>query len=310
MKRNLDLIRYAMVGAAIGTLVPVPAIGAEGPPGVLQLTPVEPGMCVAVKVPVLPEQAVSGLTWYNNDGDTVFPEVLVAAGYHGVAPNLADAIVLLENVQGTELGESAVDFGADIQSPTGVFYVIFRLPGFAGAQGPGQGPGFGYEEVDEESSVFVKAEGEGWARLITEKRLLVDPVYAESGTAGKSGQAGKRPVLVLAAPTAGSKEEVSGTVGEQDLPARTEMFAPYPNPFNPQVTISYALNEPAEVTIAVYDVRGRKVHEVAAGLKQAGRYEEVWYGRDASGRRQASGVYFVRLKAGAYEQTRRVALLK
>ncbi len=305
MKRNLDLIRCAVLGA----LVAVPGTAA-GTPGVLQLTPVEPGMCVAVKVPVPPAQAVSGLRWYNNDGDTVFPEVLVAAGYHGAAPNLADAIVLLEDVQGLELGESAVDFGADIQSPTGVFYAIFRLPGFPGDQGPGQGPGFGYEEVDEESSVFVKAEGEGWARLVTEKRLLVDAVYAESGSAGKSGPSGKRPVLVLAAPTAGLKEEASGTVAEQELPAQTEMFAPYPNPFNPQVTISYALNEPAEVTIAVYDVRGRKLHEVAAGLKLAGRYQEVWYGMDASGRRQASGVYFVRLKAGAYEQTRRVALLK
>ena len=50
-------------------------------PDVLQLDPLEAGMCVAVKVPVAEGQSVSGLTWYNNDAATAFPEVLVAAGY-------------------------------------------------------------------------------------------------------------------------------------------------------------------------------------------------------------------------------------
>ena len=89
-----------------------------------------------------------------------------------------------------------------------------------------------------------------------------------------------------------------------------ELLAPYPNPFNPQVTIAYALKEAAEVTISVFDVRGRKIREIRPGVQVAGRYEETWFGRDDAGRRQASGVYFVRLKAGAYERTRRVALMK
>lgn len=285
-------------------------VAATGAPVVLQLDPVEAGMCVAIKMPIAAEQAVNGLTWYNNDAATVFPEVLVAAGYHGIAPNLADALVLLENVQGEESGISAVDFGYDVQSPTGVFYVIFRLPGFAGTQGPGQGPGFGCEVTAEESSVFVKAEGEEWVRLVTDTRLLVDPVYEVSDGGSKSASGRRRPLLMLSPPSAGLGVEGSGSAEMPDLPERTEMLAPYPNPFNPQVTIAYALSVPAEVTVGIYDLRGRKIHEILPGAQPAGRYEEIWFGQDATGRRQASGVYFVHLKAGPYEQTRRVVLLK
>lgn len=191
--------------------------------------------------------------------------------------------------------------------PTGVFYVIFRLPGFSGEQGPGVGPGIGYEAVEEESSVFVKADGEDWVRMVSDKRLLVDPVYA-GGAGAKSTADSKRPVLVLAAPSRASEEGAAPEITA--VPVSTGLFAPYPNPFNPQVTIAYALREAAEVRIAVYDVRGRRVRYFDVGVKPAGQHAEVWYGRDDGGRKQASGVYFVRLKAGQYEQTKRLLLIK
>ncbi|RLA39944.1 MAG: hypothetical protein DRQ64_05755, partial [Gammaproteobacteria bacterium] len=147
----------------------------------MQIDPLEAGMCIAVEVPVSESQAVAGLTWYNNDAGTVFPEVLVAAGYRGAAPNVADALVLLEGVQGSESGWSQLDFGQDVMSPTEVFYVIFRLPGFTGDQGLGEGPGIGYEDAGVESSVFISTVEEEWIRMVTDKRLLVDPVYAGDG---------------------------------------------------------------------------------------------------------------------------------
>lgn len=189
-----------------------------------------------------------------------------------------------------------------------MFYVVFRLPGYTGAQGPGAGPGFQCEAVERESSVFVGAEGEAWARLAPERRLVIDPVYADA--AGKAAAGAGRPKLMLFEPTASSPEGVATAEAKPDLPKRTEMLAPYPNPFNPQVTIAYALKEPAEVTIAVYDVRGRKVYEVRPGLQPAGHHAETWAGQDMRGRRQASGTYFIRLRAGNYEETRRVALVK
>ena len=290
-----------LVGIATGAGVPVG--------GIMQMSPLEAGMCIAVEVPVAEGQSVSGLMWYNNDSETTFPEVLVAAGFHGGAPNMADALVLLQDVQGIESDWSQVDFGQDVMSPTDVFYVIFRLPGFVGEQGSGIGPGVGYTEAPEESSVFLSAEGEEWFRMVTDKRLLVDPVYAGSEGGQKSMGGKERPVLMLGAPTVAMETEVEPEL-EQELPEQTEMLAPYPNPFNPQVTIAYALKEAAEVTISVFDLRGRRVREIRPGLQSAGRYQEVWRGRDDAGQRQASGVYFIRLSAGSYERTSRVMLLK
>jgi hypothetical protein len=281
-------------------------------PGVFQLHPVEDGICVAAVVSVQEGQTISGLMWYNNDGDIVYPEVLVAAGYRGAPPNLADALVLLEDVRGSETGWSQVDFGLDVMSPTESVYVILRFPAFADAQGTGAGPGIGFEESARESSVFVKAEGEDWYRMITDTRLLIEPVYAGNGTLEKSAGGGSRTVLMLEQPTVetGDDGDVDAEKERVALPARTEMHAPYPNPFNPQVTVSFALREPADVKLSVFDLRGRRVRTIHAGAKPAGHHQEVWQGRDDAGRRQASGVYFIRLHAGAYEQTRRVMLLK
>ena len=143
--------------------------------------------------------------------------------------------------------------------------------------------------------------------MVTDKRLLVEPVLVASGQKSVGGKS--RPVLLLDAPTAAVGSETE-QVPVEELPVQTEMLAPYPNPFNPQVTVAYTLKESADVTISVFDLRGRLVREIRPGLQPAGRYQEVWQGNDDSGRRQASGVYFIRLSAGSYERTSRVMLLK
>ena len=84
-----------------------------------------------------------------------------------------------------------------------------------------------------------------------------------------------------------------------------------PNPFNPSTTIVYDLPRPATVDLVVYDVTGRVVRTlVAAGTVPAGRHEAVWNGRDDAGRAAASGMYFLRLDAGEYAETRRLTLIR
>jgi len=89
------------------------------------------------------------------------------------------------------------------------------------------------------------------------------------------------------------------------LPERTELFGNYPNPFNLTTTFSYALAADAEVTLEVYNLLGRKVATVVNELQTAGYKSVRW---DASG--CASGVYFYKLRAGEFSQTKRVMLLK
>ncbi len=85
----------------------------------------------------------------------------------------------------------------------------------------------------------------------------------------------------------------------------------YPNPFNPATTISYDLPEAATVNLTIYDVAGKTVQTlVTAEVVGAGRHEVVWNGRDDSGRAAPAGVYFYRLDAGEYFETRRMTLVK
>ena len=197
------------------------------------------------------------------------------------------------------LAWSELAFDQPVISPTGVFYVIFRMPGFSGEPGRGSGPGLGYGPSGDASSVFVSAEGEEWIRLVTDQRLLVEPIYA-----GVEKSAGRK-ALVLPEPGSPLDEDSA-----DQLPATTELLAPYPNPFNPEVTISYTLKEQAEVRIAIFDVHGRRVREWTPGVQTAGAHRETWRGNDDHGRKQASGVYFIRLRAGQTEQTQRIVLLK
>jgi len=83
-----------------------------------------------------------------------------------------------------------------------------------------------------------------------------------------------------------------------------------PNPFNPSTTLRFGLPEAGHVTLAVYDVNGRLVRNLAASRLEAGQHEVVWDGRDSNGREVASGVYMARLTAPQGVLTRRMVLVR
>ena len=107
--------------------------------------------------------------------------------------------------------------------------------------------------------------------------------------------------------------QVSG-VNDSDcamLPETLKLFCNYPNPFNPQTKIAYDLPGEATVTLNVFDASGRLVRELVDGeVLSAGRYETKWNGRNNAGRLVASGVYFYRLEAGPFSETKSMVLLK
>jgi hypothetical protein len=83
-----------------------------------------------------------------------------------------------------------------------------------------------------------------------------------------------------------------------------------PNPFNPSTTIYYGLLEDGDVTLNIYDLAGRRVKTLISGLVVAGDHEVQWHGRDHAGRRVATGVYFYRLQADSFLETKRMVLIK
>ena len=79
----------------------------------------------------------------------------------------------------------------------------------------------------------------------------------------------------------------------------------YPNPFNPVATISYSMKNSDHVIIEVYDIRGRLVDNIFSNFQTSGNYSISW---DAS--IFPSGIYFISMKVGTFNSTRKVLLLK
>ena len=84
----------------------------------------------------------------------------------------------------------------------------------------------------------------------------------------------------------------------------------YPNPFNGTTTIQYSVGEPCAVELRIYDPAGRVIRVLERTNRAAGRYSVLWNGTDDAGRDVASGIYFCRIKAGKYNQTRKVLYLR
>jgi hypothetical protein len=86
------------------------------------------------------------------------------------------------------------------------------------------------------------------------------------------------------------------------------MQRPAPNPFSSNTAIRYRLNDSREVSAAVYDVLGREVYRWPSRVQAPGEYTLSWDGRDASGLRASSGVYWTRIRAGAEVRAARIIL--
>jgi flagellar hook assembly protein FlgD len=102
---------------------------------------------------------------------------------------------------------------------------------------------------------------------------------------------------------------VSG--GEREAVAR--LAQNQPNPFRAAdavTTISFRLSNPADAQLRIYDASGRMVRTLVNGPLTSGAHNLAWDGSDDQGRELNSGVYFYRLKAGAFEQSRRMTLLR
>ena len=99
------------------------------------------------------------------------------------------------------------------------------------------------------------------------------------------------------------------------IPKETALLRNFPNPFNPETWIPYRLAHAADVQLTIYDTYGAVVRQLDIGHQLAGYYTDrtkavYWDGRNQWGERVGSGVYFYRLHAGDYSQTRKLVILK
>lgn len=90
----------------------------------------------------------------------------------------------------------------------------------------------------------------------------------------------------------------------------TKLQGNYPNPFNPNTTISYDVKDASEVFLAIYNVKGQLIRSLVNEAKSTGHHTVAWDGRDQNGNVVGSGIYQYVMKAGRYHETRRMTLIK
>jgi hypothetical protein len=103
---------------------------------------------------------------------------------------------------------------------------------------------------------------------------------------------------------------VIGVGDPQASPLISYLRPPAPNPTRGGTSVSFSLARAGRVQLGIYDVSGRFVRKLVDGERRAGAGTVVWNGTAESGTRLQAGMYFVRLTAPGFRETRRVILLE
>jgi hypothetical protein len=90
-----------------------------------------------------------------------------------------------------------------------------------------------------------------------------------------------------------------------NLPTLANLYQNYPNPFNPSTKINYSVPQTSNVVIKVFDILGNEIETLVNEEKAIGTYEINWYAENLP-----SGIYFYRLQAGSFIETKKMILMK
>ena len=84
----------------------------------------------------------------------------------------------------------------------------------------------------------------------------------------------------------------------------------FPNPFNPTTNIAFSLDDATHITLEVYNIKGEKVITLVDNELPADHHNVIWNGKDSNKKQVSSGVYFYKMKAGNYQETKKMILMK
>jgi|APSaa5957512622_1039677.scaffolds.fasta_scaffold25268_2 hypothetical protein len=245
----------------------------------------EAGDCWFAKVFECPEgQALSGVRWYNNDQNSVFPGIYVAT----TLGDIEESVLVAENVTGNSLTMSEVNFTNSV-SVEGDIYIIFKFPEDSGLEfnGTGGGAGIGVLKDGSSAGSWMSGDYYVWCSLSEGVNFEITPIISEIG----------EDTLIM------------GRAGAAVLP---NIFSAscYPNPFNPVVRIDYNLPEAEHVEIEIFDIQGSCVINLKDEIMPRGNHSVLWNGMSAKGNRVSSGQYLVKVSAGNESLVNKVTLLK
>jgi len=94
------------------------------------------------------------------------------------------------------------------------------------------------------------------------------------------------------------------------IPIVSQLYANYPNPFNPSTTISFDMARAGRVSIEVFNSKGQLVKTLVNGMRGAGMHKVVWDGKDFSGNGVSSGIYFYRMVTDDVVSVKKMVMVK
>lgn len=100
------------------------------------------------------------------------------------------------------------------------------------------------------------------------------------------------------------------TNNSNETPIKYDLSQNYPNPFNPTTKFTFSLPKQSSVKIVVYDITGKEVVTLVNSDLKPGVYDVGWNGLNDNGMRVSSGVYFYRVIAGSFIDTKKMVLVK
>lgn len=104
--------------------------------------------------------------------------------------------------------------------------------------------------------------------------------------------------------------DMTGVENLEAVPVLFSLHQNYPNPFNPSTIINYSLPSASQVELRIYNTLGQEIRTLVNSTQPIGSHQAIWDGRDNSGNFVTSGVYFYRIQAGDFLETRRLLLLR
>jgi subtilisin family serine protease len=219
----------------------------------------------------------------NADGSIVYQYAIVASDASctvGIEdPTGTDGLEVLMGVSGYLHNNLAIQFAA--AEPPAPWLVVSPL---AGTVVPG---------ASADLTVDLDAAG------------LAEAVYTGTITIASNDPGGSVDVPVTLTVQSSTGAAMTG------LPEEMALGAPRPNPFRGTTSISFDIPEgDGSAVLRVYDIAGRAVRTLTEGSVSPGSHTAVWDGTDSGGRRVAGGIYFYRLTAGDFDETRKVVLLR
>lgn len=116
-----------------------------------------------------------------------------------------------------------------------------------------------------------------------------------------------RDILSLFGLTAPSTSVAGAGAGDR---WENRLYAPSPNPFNPQTKLRFSIEVDGPVSLEIFDVSGRRVKTLVNEMRQAGAYNVLWDGRNGHGETVASGVYFAKMQTRNFSASEKLTLLK